>query len=106
MKRLVTALAGVGLMLVLTPPAVSSAASNTATTLMPLPDGTQLETHARARLPSANGSCDFIVGADRKSGDGVDRVPARPVVAAKHRRSAQQTARPIWTCTPPPSTTG
>ena len=41
MKRLVTALAaGVGLMLALVPPAVSPAASNNATTLMPLADGT------------------------------------------------------------------
>ena len=50
--RLVTALAGVGLMLALTPPAVSPAASNNATSLMPLPDGTQLETVCPARLPS------------------------------------------------------
>jgi hypothetical protein len=37
MKRLVTALAGAGLMLALAPPAVSPAASNNATTLTPLP---------------------------------------------------------------------
>jgi hypothetical protein len=50
MKRLVTAPAGVGLMLALAPPAVSAAASNNATTLIPLPDGTtyaRLDCHTR-----------------------------------------------------------
>ena len=71
MKRLVTALAGAGLMLALAPSAVSPAASNNATTLIPLPDGTQLETFVRLDCHHANGSCDFTVGADRRAGDGV-----------------------------------
>ena len=75
MKRLVTALAGVGLMLALAPPAVSPAASNNATTLTPLPDGTQLETFVRLDCHHANGSCDFTVGADRRAGDGVTGFP-------------------------------
>ena len=75
MKRQVMALAGVGLMLALAPPAISPAASNTATTLMPLNDGTQLETRAVLDCHRANGSCDFTVGADRKSGDGVVGFP-------------------------------
>ena len=75
MKRLVTALAGVGLMLVLTPPAIAPAAGNNATTLTPLPDGTQLETFSRLDCHPATGSCDFTVGADRKSGDGVIGFP-------------------------------
>ena len=62
-------------MLALTPPAVSPAASNTATSLIPLPDGTQLETFARLDCHPANGSCDFTVGADRRAGDGVDGFP-------------------------------
>jgi hypothetical protein len=74
-KQLVMALAGVGLMLAFAPPAVSAAASNNATTLMPLPDGTQLETYARLDCHHANGSCDFTVGADRKTGDGVTGFP-------------------------------
>jgi hypothetical protein len=74
-KRLVTAMAGAGLILALTPPGVSTAASNTATTLFPLPDGTQLETHALVDCHRANGSCDFTVGADRKTGDGVTGFP-------------------------------
>ena len=75
MKRLVTALAGVGLMLALTPPAVAPAASNTATSLIPLNDGSQLETRATLDCHSANGSCDFTVGADRRTGDAVDGFP-------------------------------
>jgi hypothetical protein len=75
MMRLVTALAGVGLMLVLTPPAHSLAASNTATSLIPLNDGSQLETRATLDCHSANGSCDFTVGADRRTGDAVDGFP-------------------------------
>ena len=49
MKRLATAITGVGLVLASMPlvgSAVSSAASNTATPLVPLDDGTQLETRA------------------------------------------------------------
>ena len=75
MKRLVTALAGVGLMLALTPPAVAPAARNTATSLIPLNDGSQLETRATLDCHSANGSCDFTVGADRRTGDAVDGFP-------------------------------
>jgi hypothetical protein len=58
-------------MLSLTPPAVSSAASDTATTLFPLADASQLETRALVDCHRANGSCDFTVGADRRTGDGV-----------------------------------
>jgi hypothetical protein len=76
MKRLVTALAGAGLMLPLAPPAVSSAASNTATTLFPLTDGTQVEKRAVVDCHRANGSCDFTVGADRLAGDGVTGFPS------------------------------
>jgi hypothetical protein len=75
MKRLVTALAGVGLMLVMAPPAMAPAASNTATSLIPLNDGTQLETRATLDCHSSNGSCDFTVGAGRRTGDAVDGFP-------------------------------
>ena len=75
MKRLVTALAGVSLMLALTPPALAPAASNTATSLIPLNDGSQLETRATLNCHSANGSCDFIVGAGRRTGYAVDGFP-------------------------------
>jgi hypothetical protein len=75
MMRLVTALACVTFILVLTPPAHSLAASNTATSLIPLNDGSQLETRATLDCHSANGSCDFTVGADRRTGDAVDGFP-------------------------------
>jgi hypothetical protein len=73
------AMTSVGLMLasaVLPGTAVSLAASNTATTLIPLDDGTQLETHALVDCHRANGSCDFTVGADRRTGDGVIGFPS------------------------------
>src|ERR1700739_1922855 len=75
MKRLVPARAGAGLMLALAPPAISPAASNNATTLTALPDGTQLETFVRLDCHHANGSCDFTVGADRRGGDGGTGFP-------------------------------
>ena len=106
MKRLVTALAGVGLMLLLTPPAVAPAASNNATSLTPLPDGTQLETCSRLDCHPANGSCDFTVGADRKSGDGVIGFPNDLWSRQSTDHPPQRTGRRIWTCTPPRNTTG
>jgi hypothetical protein len=75
MKRLVVALAGVGLILALTPPAVSSAASNNATTTFPLDGPNQLETFARLDCHPVIGSCDFTVGADMKTPDGVTGFP-------------------------------
>jgi hypothetical protein len=75
MTRLVKALAGVGLMFSLMPTAVSSAATNTATSLIPLNDGSQLETRATLNCHVANGSCDFTVGAGRRTGDAVDGFP-------------------------------
>ena len=74
MMRLVTALAGVGVMLALTP-AIAAAASNTATSLIPLNDGSQLETRATLDCHAANGSCDFTVAAGRRTGDALDGFP-------------------------------
>ncbi|WIM86325.1 hypothetical protein PT015_15580 [Candidatus Mycobacterium wuenschmannii] len=75
MMRLVTALAGAGLMLVLMPPATAPAATNTATSLIPLNDGSQLETRAMLDCHAANGSCDFVVAAGRRTGDALDGFP-------------------------------
>lgn len=75
MMRLMTALAGVGVMLALQPPAVSFAASNTATSLIPLNDGSQLETRAYLDCHAANGSCDFTVSAGRRTGPDLDGFP-------------------------------
>ena len=73
--RLATAIAGAGLMLVLVPPAVSPAASNNATNLFPLDGPNQLETYARLDCHGPTGSCDFTVGADMKTPDGVTGFP-------------------------------
>jgi hypothetical protein len=76
MMRLATAVAGVGLLLAAAPPAIAPAASNTATTLAPLNDGTQLETRAVLDCHGATGSCDFTVGAARRTGDAVTGFPS------------------------------
>lgn len=73
-KRVAIGLAGVGLVLGLAPP--SSAASNTATTLLPVDEGTQLETRAVLDCHRANGSCDFTVGADLRTPDGATGFPS------------------------------
>ncbi|BCQ07049.1 hypothetical protein JMUB5695_00465 [Mycobacterium heckeshornense] len=72
-KRLVAALGGAGLMLGLAPS--SSAASNTATTLLPVDEATQLETHIVVDCHRATGSCDFTAGADLRTPDGVTGFP-------------------------------
>ena len=72
--RLATAIAGVALVPGSTPPA-ALAASNNATNLFPLDGPNQLETYARLDCHGANGSCDFTVGADRRTGDGVSGFP-------------------------------
>jgi len=75
MKRLMTTVAGVALMLAAGPPGSSSAASNTAVTLFPVDDATQLETHTWVDCHRATGSCDFTVGADLRTPDGVTGFP-------------------------------
>jgi hypothetical protein len=79
MKRLATATVSLGLVLASAPfvgSAVSSAASNSATTLFPLNDGTQLETHTFVDCHGGTGSCDFTVGANRRTADGVTGFPS------------------------------
>ena len=103
--RLATAIAGAGLMLVLVPPAVSPPASNNATNLFPLDGPNQLETYARLDCHGATGSCDFTVGADMKTPDGV--TGSRTTCGrGKAPKCAPPTGWPTWTCTPLPNTTG
>lgn len=77
MRRVVTgppivaAIAGV-LILATTPH--SHAASNVATTLFPVDDVTQLETHTFLDC-HANGSCDFVAGANLRTPDGPAGFP-------------------------------
>ena len=75
MMRLATVCAGAGLVLSFVAPGVSSAASNTATSLIPLNDGSQLETRATLDCHAANGSCDFTVAAARRTGAALDGFP-------------------------------
>lgn len=72
-RRVTTGLAGVVLVLASAP--TSSAASNTATTLFPVDEGTQLETHNTLDCHAGTGSCDFTVGADLRTPNGVSGFP-------------------------------
>ncbi|KZS64076.1 hypothetical protein LAUMK35_05287 [Mycobacterium pseudokansasii] len=79
MKRLVSGAPMVaviaGLLLAVAPAPYSPAASNTATTLFPIDDATQLETHTFVNC-HPNGSCDFVAGADLRTPDGVTGFPS------------------------------
>lgn len=88
-KRLVTAVAGVGLALALAPP--SSAANNTATTLIPVDETTQLETRATVDCHKPTGSCDFTVGAVLRTPDGVTGFP--PDLWARQSTEFRSTSR-------------
>jgi hypothetical protein len=75
MKRPITSLAAVGLMLTFLPTPISWAASNTATTLIPLDGANQLETHMFLNCFKSDGHCDFVAGADMRTHDGVTGFP-------------------------------
>ncbi|MFV0494833.1 hypothetical protein [Mycobacterium sp.] len=74
MKRTTPVLALAGLMLALLPAPAAVAASNTATSLFPVGDGTQIETHSFVDC-HGNGSCDFITGANLVTPDGPAGFP-------------------------------
>lgn len=90
-KRLVTAVVGVGLILAFAPPAVSAAASNSNTTLFPVDGGTQLATHNTVDCHKPTGSCDFTVGADLRTPDGVTGFP--PGLWARQSTEVRSTSR-------------
>lgn len=81
MTRLIPGCTLVGLMLTLLPAPTSAAGSNTATTLFPVDEVTQLETHTFLDC-HPNGSCDFVAGANLRTPDGLS---ARAVGAPNHR---------------------
>ena len=105
MKRLITGLAVVLSMLTFLPSPVSSAASNTATTLFPLDGPNQLETHTLVDCHKAAGHCDFTAGADMRTPDGVTGFPPASG-PAEPSRSGPRTGWLIWTRTPPASSSG
>jgi hypothetical protein len=94
MKRLVIGLAGVGLMLAFVPPGVCSAASNAATSLMPLDGPNQLETHMFLNCFKADGHCDFTAGADMRTPDGVTGFP--PDLWARQTTEIRSTSRTAY----------
>jgi len=75
MKRLVTAIAGVGLMLAQALAAVSPQPATTPATCFPSTARTSWRPTPGRICHPVIGSCDFTVGADRKTGDGVTGFP-------------------------------
>ena len=71
------------------PAPIAPAASNAATTLFPLDETNQLETHAFLNCFKGDGHCDFTVGADTRTPDGVTGFPPR--------LWARQTTEVRWT---------
>jgi len=92
MKRLVTAIAGVGLMLAQALAAVSPQPATTPATCFPSTARTSWRPTPGRICHGATGSCDFTVGADMKTPDGVTGFPHEPVVAAKHRGALHRPA--------------
>jgi hypothetical protein len=90
MLRLITGFAA-GLTLTFLPTAISSAASNTATTLFPLDGPNQLETHTLVDCHTPTGTCDFTVGADMRTPDGVTGFP--PSLWARQTTEIRSTNR-------------
>lgn len=74
MRRLMTGLAIPALMLTFLPSPTSAAASNTATTLFPVDETTQLETHSFVDC-HPNGSCGFVAGANLRTPEGPTGFP-------------------------------
>jgi hypothetical protein len=75
MRRLVVGFAVVVATLTFLPTGVTRAASNTATTLIPLDGPNQLETHTFLNCFNSDGHCDFTAGADMRTPDGVTGFP-------------------------------
>ncbi|WP_204081056.1 hypothetical protein [Mycobacterium riyadhense] len=74
MKRLIPGPAIVGLILMFLSAPAATAASNSATTLFPVDEVTQLETHSFVDC-HPNGSCDFVAGANLRTPDGPAGFP-------------------------------
>jgi hypothetical protein len=91
MKRLVIpGFAIVGLMLAFLSTPTSLAGSNTATTLFPVDEATQLETHTFLNC-HPNGSCDFVAGTNLRTPDGPAGFP--PSLWAKQTTEIRSNSR-------------
>jgi hypothetical protein len=91
MQRVITGSTVVGFMLTFLPTPISSAASNTATTLFPLDGPNQLETHTLVDCHTATGTCDFTAGAYMRTPDGVTGFP--PSLWARQTTEIRSTNR-------------
>lgn len=77
MKRLVTGLTVAGCLMTFLPMTgtpVAGAAANTATTLFPVDETTQLETHSFVNC-HPDGNCDFVAGTNLRTPDGPAGFP-------------------------------
>ncbi|OBK19827.1 hypothetical protein [Mycobacterium asiaticum] len=74
MKRLVPGLAMTGLLLAVLPSPTAAAGDNTAVTLFPVDEATQIETRSFVNCPGG-GTCDFVVGANLRTPDGPAGFP-------------------------------
>jgi hypothetical protein len=74
MRRLVAGLAALGLLLMCLPTPTAAAGDNTATTLFPVDEVTQLETHSFVNC-HGGGNCDFVAGANLRTPDGAAGFP-------------------------------
>lgn len=74
MKRLLAVAAGVGLVLTLTPPADSAAASDTKVTLFPVNEADQLQTHSWVECGRPP-TCNFTAGVQLQTPDGMVGFP-------------------------------
>jgi hypothetical protein len=93
MRRLVPGFAVMGLMLAFLPAPISAAGSNTASTLFPVDEATQLETHTFLNC-HPNGSCDFVAGANLRTPDGPVGFP--PSLWARQTTEIRSTSRTAY----------
>jgi hypothetical protein len=94
MKRLATAGAAVLLAAVLMHPASATAASNTATTSIPVDPATQIEMHAAANCVVAQGRCTFNTTADLLTPDGPVGFPDD--TWARQTITIRSSSRDVW----------
>jgi hypothetical protein len=93
MKRLAAASAGL-LTVVLMHPAAATAASNTATTSIPVDDATQIKMHVTANCASAQNTCNFNTTANLLTPDGPTGFPGD--TWARQTITLRSSDREVW----------
>ncbi|WP_123028297.1 hypothetical protein [Mycolicibacterium stellerae] len=94
MKRLAAASAATLLMAVLTHPASATAASNTATTSIPVDPATQIEMHVTANCDAAQARCFFNTTANLLTPDGPTGFPGD--TWARQTITLRSSDRQVW----------